>query len=86
MSTGVNIMQDDAGRGAFIEHAVSATPSDSTVYQKSAGVYVGTTGNLAVTLAGGAIVTFTNIPVGLYPISVTKVMAATTASGILVVW
>lgn len=87
MSMGVNIVPDEYGRGAFIENAASATPSDSTVYSMTSGVYVGTTGNLAVTMASGADVIFTNIPIGFHPISVTKVKATgTTASDILVVW
>lgn len=87
MSTRVMIVPDDQGRGAFIEHAIAATPSDSTVYAPSSGVFVGTSGNLAVTMTSGAVITYSNIPVGFHPISVTKVMATnTTASGIIVVY
>lgn len=87
MSNRVMIVQDDQGRGAFIEHAIAATPSDSTTYSPSSGVYVGTTGNLAVTHPSGAVITYTNISAGFHPISVTKVMSTnTTASGIIVVY
>lgn len=87
MSNRTMIVPDDNGRGAYIEHAIAATPSDSTTYTPSSGVYVGVSGNLAVTHPSGAVITYTNIPVGLHPISVTKVMATnTTATSIIVVY
>lgn len=63
--------------------AKTVTPSDSTVVN-CRGLYVGTTGDVAVTTARGDVVTFKTVPVGLLPIQCQKVMSTnTTASNIL---
>lgn len=65
------------------ERAAAVTPSDSTSFAAST-LYVGTTGDLRVTTAGGDTVTFTSVPAGFFPVKVTKVLAtSTTASGII---
>lgn len=68
-------------------NAEAVTPSDSTIIY-SRGIWVGTGGNLAVTMYGGTTVTFANVPAGtLLPIKVSKVMlTGTTASDIARIW
>lgn len=72
-------------------HAVAVTPSDSTPLPfVSRGIYVGTTGNLAVVMQGdttATAVTFSNVQAGsLLPLRVTYVMSTnTTASNIVAV-
>lgn len=50
-------------------------------------LYVGTTGNIKVDTIGGSIaVTFTNVPVGFFPVQIAKVYSTgngTTASGLI---
>lgn len=77
-------VKDWAAQSAPARQAVSVTPSNSTEAHYRA-LYIGTTGNLAVIpAAGGSAVTFTNVPVGWFPVSVRKVMSTgTTASGII---
>ena len=67
------------------EYAAAVTKSDSTVLKATRYLYVGTTGNLTVTMAGdGADVVLSNVPAGaILPIRVVKVKAATTASDIV---
>jgi len=70
----------------FATEAVAVTKSDSTVLN-SVALYVGTSGDLTVTMAGGGIdVVFKNVQSGTFlPIAVTKVKAATTAADILAI-
>ena len=66
---------------------VTCTPSDSTDITGSIGLYVGGTGNVSArTLNNPAdTVVFTAVPVGVFiPGNFTRVMAATTATLILV--
>jgi hypothetical protein len=64
--------------------AVAVTKSDATTLLPTRALYIGVTGNLTVTMYGdGAIVEFLNVPVGIFPIQVTQVRAATTASSIV---
>ena len=68
------------------DNAVAVTPSDSTdLTYISRALYVGTGGNIVVTMAGGGDVTFSNIPDGsILPIRVSRVKStSTTASGIV---
>lgn len=68
-------------------HAVAVTPSDTAdLTNVSTALYVGVTGNLVVTMAGGEKVTFSNVAVGWHPIRVSRVWTATTASSIVAVW
>jgi len=64
---------------------IAVTPSDATVIPVSRGLYVGTTGNIAVRMADdGNTITFTSVPVGILPIQVDMVMSTnTTASNII---
>lgn len=67
--------------------AYAVTPNDSAnLAQPARGLWIGTTGNVAVALSnGGASVTFQNIPSGtLLPIQAYRVYATgTTATNIL---
>lgn len=62
--------------------AIAVTPSDATVIPVTRGLYVGTGGTLAVTMAGSqTVATFTNVANGtLLPIQVTQVRATGTVS------
>lgn len=65
--------------------AAAVTPNDDTALT-SRGVWVGGTGDLSVRLSGApsTTVVFTGVPAGsLLPISVVRVMAATTATNIV---
>ncbi len=60
-------------------------------YSKAANgcvLYIGTTGDLKVTTLSGTSVTFTNVPVGFFPVQVYKVwqLGAKGASGIIALW
>lgn len=83
-----------SGRGAAMltspwEHAFPITPSDSAeLADIPRALYIGTGGDLHVTMMGGEEVTFTALPAGsLAPIRVVKVFATgTTADDILGGW
>lgn len=63
--------------------AFAVTPSNTTEIRAMA-LYIGTGGNVAVETTGGDTVTFANVPDGhIILLSVSKVMAATTASDII---
>jgi hypothetical protein len=50
-------------------------------------LYVGVPGNLRVLVEGGQDVIFQNVPIGFFPVQVTRVFATnTTASGIIALW
>lgn len=78
----------DADSTCPIHKAATVTKSDTTVLPTTRALYIGTTGDVAVTMADdGTVVTFVAVPVGILPIQVTKVMATnTTASNILALW
>ena len=65
--------------------AAAVTPSDSTDLTTTAkSLYIGTTGDVKVTLAGGSVVTFSAHPVGYLLAEVARVWSTgTTASNIL---
>ena len=67
--------------------AATVTPSDSTILSARA-LYIGVTGNVAVIPLGGTVaVTFSNVPVGILPVSVSKVMSTnTTATSIVALY
>lgn len=72
------------------EGAQEITASDSADYGSDSGktiyrgLYIGTSGNVKVITANGETVTFTNVPVGILPVRVTRVFSTgTTASGIV---
>lgn len=55
--------------------------NDSTVYDPPlVALYVGTAGDIKVDMVWGDTVTFTNVPVGILPIQVTKVYSTDTAA------
>lgn len=64
--------------------AIDITPSDSTLFDPlPRALWIGTGGDLSVTMADGSTGTFIGVPSGtLLPLSVSKVLAATTASDI----
>lgn len=63
---------------------VSVTPSDATTIPVTRSLWIGVTGNVAVIDADGNTVTIPNVPVGVLPVQVQKVMSTnTTASSIL---
>lgn len=73
-------------------NGVAITPNDSEAaflaanptFQVTRGIYVGTSGNLTVVMAGGQTVTYSNVPVGLWPWRVKQVLATgTTATGLV---
>jgi hypothetical protein len=68
--------------------ALAVTPSDSTILPTTRALFVGTTGNVAVVMAEDEnTVTFSSVPVGIFPIQVIKVMSTnTTASNIVALW
>lgn len=68
------------------DNAAAVTPSDSTdLTYVSRALYVGTGGNIVVTMQGGGDVTFTNVQDGsILPIRVSRVKStSTTASNIV---
>ena len=68
-------------------HAAAVVPSDTVdLPAASTSIYVGGTGNLKVTMLGGEILTFGNVPVGCHPLRVTRVWTSTTATNIVAVW
>lgn len=67
--------------------AVSVTPNNSTVIPVTRALYIGTTGALAVRMADGMTITFTAVPVGVFPIQVDQVLATgTVASNIIALY
>ena len=67
---------------SFVE-AGAVFPSNSTPLDFAA-LYIGVTGNVAVELANGDTVTFSNVPVGFFPVRGVKVLlTGTTAAGIV---
>ena len=68
-------------------HAITVVPSNTDdLPAASTSIDVGVTGNLKVTMLGGEILTFNNVPVGWHPIRVTRVWSSITASNIIAVW
>ena len=68
-------------------HAVAVVPSNTVdLPAASTFIYVGGSGSLKVTMLGGEILTFSNVPVGWHPIRVTGVWTSTTATQIVAVW
>lgn len=68
------------------DNATAVTPSDSTdLAYVSRALYVGSGGNVVVTMAGGGDVTFVGVPTGgILPIRASRVKATnTTASSII---
>lgn len=70
------------------QSAAAVVKSDATVLDATRGLWVGGVGDVAVTMANGETpITFVGVAAGtLLPISVTKVLAATTATSILALY
>ena len=76
-------MNDSPARSAR-----AITPSDTTIFDPTRGLYIGTTGDLRVQMNDGTTVTLTSVAGGgIHPFSVVKVYAtSTTATGIVGVY
>lgn len=62
------------------EYAEAVTPGATALTNVTRALYVGTAGNVTVTMRGGGSVTFKNIPAGtVIPVRVSHVTAATAA-------
>lgn len=69
------------------KYAVAVTPSDVTVLTPTRGLYIGVAGDLEVRMAAQQnVITLQNVPVGLLPIQVDQVRAATAATDIVALW
>ena len=68
--------------------AAAVTTSDATVIPKCRALWVGVAGNVAVRHAGdGSLVTYSNVPVGVLPVQVDKVLSTgTTATTMLALY
>lgn len=68
--------------------AVGVSPSNATIIQPTRALYVGDTGNVAVTMVDGGEATFASVPPGsILPVQVTKIWSTgTTASNILALY
>lgn len=68
--------------------AVAVTPSDATLIPVTRALYVGTAGNLTVRMAEDQTnATFTNVPVGIFPVQVDRVLSTgTAAAGIVALY
>lgn len=66
--------------------AVAITKSDSTTYAPLLrGIYVGTTGDVAVVTAQGTTITFSSVPAGaILPVFASKVMSTNTTASNMV--
>jgi hypothetical protein len=60
--------------------AVAVTPSDATVFATTRALYVGVSGDVAVQMADGQTVTFTAVPVGIFPVQVIQVLSTGTTA------
>ena len=70
-----------------VECSADITTSDSTTYKATRGVLLEVAGDLVVTMADGNDATIPGLAAGvIHPLSVTKVKAATTATGISLFW
>lgn len=74
----------NVGPSGPASRAIAVTPADSDLTLPFRGLYVGTTGNIKVTDLYGNAVTFNSVPVGFFPVGVTRVWSTgTTASNIV---
>jgi len=72
-----------------VRSALAVVPSNTAdLAQVTRGVYVGQTGDLALTMADGSTVTFANVQAGsLLPLRAVRIRATgTTATSILALW
>lgn len=68
------------------EDYVTISPSDTTNFVDGTcrGIYVGVTGNIAVVNEIGSVVTFSNVPVGIFPVRAIRVNSTNTTATMLV--
>jgi hypothetical protein len=69
--------------------ATAANNSDTVFLTNGTcrSLYVGVTGDIKVTMANGDVATFTNVAVGIFPISVKQVWSTgTTATGLIALY
>lgn len=67
--------------------AVAVTLSDATIIPVTRSLFVGTGGNIAVRMADGQSVTFSNVAAGIFPVQVDMVKStSTTASNIIALY
>lgn len=68
--------------------AVALTKSDSTVFATCRAIYVGGTGDVAVTMADGQTpIVFSAVAVGIFPIQITQLLStSTTATNVLALY
>ncbi len=67
--------------------AAAVTPSDSTVFPVTRGLFVGAGGNIAVRMADGNTLTFTGVLAGIFPVQVDMVLSTgTTATNIVALY
>jgi hypothetical protein len=78
------------GRSADISaayNAVAVTKNDSTVFPTTRSLFIGAAGDVAVRMASGATLTFSNVAAGIFPVQVDKVLSTgTTATGIVALY
>ena len=69
-------------------NGIAVTPSDATVLDPPArALYVGVSGDVRVRTTGNDNLTFKNVPVGFFPVSVEKVFdTGTDAEEIIALW
>lgn len=75
--------------GSPASHGAAITGNDGTDLSSPArSLYIGVAGNLTVQMyPNGELVTFTNVPVGILPVQVKRLMATgLSASGIVALW
>lgn len=84
-----NPTRELASRPVFPNGAVAVTPSDANSFSQPVSVYVGVSGNVAITPAnGGSSVTFVGLPAGaMVPCQALAVLATgTTATSLVAVY
>ena len=84
----MNSKDIEAARGNLPQSALgaSAITVGSAIEGEPRAIYVGEAGNLVVIMANGQTVTFTNMPVGIHPISIVKVLNTSTAASLVALY
>lgn len=80
---GYQAQDSDPAFGAF-----AITPNDGVdLATVTRGIYIGVAGSVKVTMADGTVVTFSNVPTGIFPIGAARVWATgTTATSLIGVY
>jgi len=64
--------------------AAAVTPHDTNTIDRTRGLYIGVSGHVKVTMAGGGEVTFLSVPIGILWVAAIKVFSTgTTATNII---